>query len=79
MNNPTISIDTIRRLLLKEHKAFVDALQNRMHNYEYNQYMLEIANDAIRAEIDSITDFESADKFIRNSRRMSLQEWVDSL
>lgn len=72
-------IKAIKSILLKEHESFIQALRRDIPLHDYNAYMARLADEKIRRIINSIETYENCEDFIHDSRRMSLQEWIESL
>jgi hypothetical protein len=79
MNPPTLSVKSIRNILLKEYEEHKDTLYSRLF---VDSHLRDYFGDAIlnvKGEIESLETYEDLDKFIGDHYRMSLEDWVNSL
>lgn len=79
MSDYQMPVKAIKSILLKEHESFIQSARNNMHLFDYGDYMLRIADETIREKIAYCDSYPKLEDFIGESRRMSLQEWIDSL
>lgn len=77
MNNYQMPVKAIKSILLKEHKDFMQS--SITVTWDYGRYIKRIADEKITRIIESIQTYDELEDFIGDSRRMSLQEWIDSL
>ena len=72
-------VKAIKNILLKEHNSFMSSIRERVYRLDYNVYLLDVASEATINRIQSCETYAQLDEFIGESRRISLQEWIDSL
>ena len=74
-----LSVKAIKSILLDEHSRFLSSLTSQVYMLDYNRYMFKIADETIRERISFCDTYTKLEDFIHESRRMSLQEWINSL
>jgi hypothetical protein len=79
MNPPTLSVKSVRSLLLNECDEKSSALFNLMYADGYLRDYFADAIRHVREEIIMLDSYEDLDKFIGDHYRMSLEDWVNSL
>lgn len=76
----TLPVRAIKKILLDEHKRFMDSMKGRLsYLLDYDRFLIESIDEQTIEKINSIVTHDDADKFIGESRRMSLNEWIESL
>lgn len=79
MDAPAMPVSAIKNILIKEHKDFMQSIRERMYRFDYNNYLLDVADESTIKRIQSCITYNDLDEFIGESRRMTLEEWVNSL
>ena len=72
----TLSVNTIKSILREEHERFVGIIFSRLvYPFEY----VNCGLDLILRDLEDCKTYEDLENFIRETRKMHLQEWIDSL
>jgi hypothetical protein len=79
MNPPTLSVKSIRNILLKEYEEKKSALYNILYADSYLREYFTDAIHKIEDEIKALDSYEALEEFISDHYRMSLEDWVNSL
>jgi hypothetical protein len=75
-----IPVKAIKSILLKEHESFIKGLKQRLtYMLEYENELIRVASESTIERIKNCNTYGDLHNFIVDSRRMSLQEWIDSL
>jgi len=68
----------IRKVLMEENQRFWESFHKYAY-YEVVEFHLKESKRLMNVKISEIRTYEQAEEFIHNTRRISLDDWINSL